>query len=253
MHDHLTFFYLFCFILSSQERSTLYFCFSFTFLIKYWYKSVLFDAGEAFIVCNWILFSIWWKQGNFHLLSSSFVFFSFCVKLFLLWGSFFGFFLLFSESRRFKNVSLNLYLRSSKLSCQKIFCLLTFFFVGACSKKTFPKKKAKMITRRTPLTAFHCFRPKCCTSVSKRETNPNKCQLQIFWLSTNTAAFHERLSLPQISPSQRTHVWWTTGSKFCFPGVETFLLLKLHQHSSVVQKTAPTVSTILQKKKGQGS
>ena len=152
-----------------------------------------------------------------------------------------------------KNVSLNLYLRSSKLSCQKIFCLLTFFFVGACSKKTVPKKKAKRISARTPLTAFHCFRPNYCTLVSKRETNPNKCQCQMLWLSTNTAVFHERLSLPQISPSQRTHVWWTTGSKFCFPGVETFLLLKLHQHSSVVQKTAPTVSTILQKKKGQGS
>ena len=199
MHDHLTFFYLFCFILSSQERSTLYFCFSFTFLIKYWYKSVLFDAGEAFIVCNWILFSIWWKQGNFHSCFLKFCFFFFLCEVVLLWGSFFVFFLFFSESPRFKNVSLNLYFRSS--SCQKIFCLVTFFFVGACSKKTFPKKKAKMISRRTPLTAFHCFRPKYCTSVSKRETNPNKWQMQMFWLSTNTTAFHELLASPEISPS----------------------------------------------------
>ena len=196
MHDHLTFFYLFCFILSIQERSMLYFCFLFTVLIKYLYKSSLFDAWEVFIVQNWILFSIWWKQGNFHLLSSSFVFFSFCVKLFCCGEVFLFFFCSSQGSKMFLWIFI-----LEAVVVKKSFVDLLFFFVGACSKKTFPKKKAKMISRRTPLTAFHYFPSRYCTSVSKCETNPNKWQMQMFWLSTNTTAFDELLASPQISPS----------------------------------------------------
>jgi len=128
MHDHLTFFYLFCFILSSQERSTLYFCFSFTFLIKYWYKSVLFDAGEAFIVCNWILFSIWWKQGNFHSCFLKFCFFFFLCEVVFTVGKFFLFFFCFSLKAADLKMFLWIFIwEAVSLVVKKSFVYLLFF------------------------------------------------------------------------------------------------------------------------------
>ena len=136
MHDHLTFIYLFCFILSTQERSTLYFCFLFTVLIKYLYKSSLFDAWEVFIVQNWILFSIWWKQGNFHLLSSSFVFFFFLCEVVLLWGSFFVFFCSSQGSKMF----LWIFILEAVVVKKSFACLL--FFCRRLFQENISKEKS---------------------------------------------------------------------------------------------------------------